>query len=174
MPVISRGSARLRLTLLYSGMFLALGSTIIVVLYLFTSAGATVHVSVSSAEPASVPRNGAGAVPHVVPEATHQQLSADLSRLLTGSWLVLLLTALASAVLGWFIAGRVLSPLREMTLVARSISAHNLGDRLALSGPDDEFRRLGDTLDDLLARLQAAFESQRRFVANAAHELRTP
>ncbi len=110
----------------------------------------------------------------VVPELVGKQHSVDQGRLLTASWLVLILTAIGSTVLGWFIAGRVLRPLREMTETAHTISAHNLGERLALSGPDDEFKRLGDTLDELLGRLQAAFEAQRRFVANAAHELRTP
>jgi len=61
-----------------------------------------------------------------------------------------------------------------MTTAARRISASNLYERLALSGPDDEFKVLGDTLDDLLARLQTAFEAQRHFIANASHELRTP
>jgi signal transduction histidine kinase len=63
---------------------------------------------------------------------------------------------------------------RTITRTARAISARNLGKRLALDGPDDEFKELGDTLDELLARLQAAFDSQRHFVANASHELRTP
>jgi signal transduction histidine kinase len=110
----------------------------------------------------------------VIPNVVHQQRTADLSRLLTVSWLALVLTALVSTVLGWFLAGRVLRPLQQMTATARKISARNLGERLALSGPDDEFKRLGDTLDELLARLEASFEAQRRFVANASHELRTP
>jgi signal transduction histidine kinase len=81
---------------------------------------------------------------------------------------------LGSAAIGWFAAGRVLRPLRAITSTARTISAGSLHQRLALTGPDDEFRRLGETLDELLARLQASFEAQRRFVANASHELRTP
>ena len=64
--------------------------------------------------------------------------------------------------------------MRTIARTARTISARNLGERLALDGPDDEFKELGDTLDDLFARLQAAFDSQRHFVANASHELRTP
>ena len=87
---------------------------------------------------------------------------------------MLALTALGSAVLGWYIAGRVLRPLRSITSTARTISAGSLHQRLALTGPDDEFKALGDTLDDLLARLEGSFESQRRFVANASHELKTP
>jgi signal transduction histidine kinase len=68
----------------------------------------------------------------------------------------------------------VLAPLRSITSTARTISAGSLHQRLAIAGPDDEFKQLGDTLDELLARLEASFESQRRFVANASHELRTP
>ena len=94
--------------------------------------------------------------------------------MLAGAWISLVLTAAASAVLGWFVAGRVLRPLRQMTIAARTISAGNLHERLGLTGPDDEFKQLGDTFDELLARLEAAFAAQRRFVANAAHELRTP
>ncbi len=108
---------------------------------------------------------------HVVAVQAHSDV---LRQLLAVSWVVLAITTLASALLGWFVAGRVLRPLREMTATARTISAGNLGRRLALAGPDDEFKALGDTLDDLLARLQASFEAQRRFVANASHELRTP
>jgi signal transduction histidine kinase len=103
-----------------------------------------------------------------------QQHNADLARLLTISWVVLAVTTAGAAVLGWFAAGRVLRPLREITSTAQTISAGNLNERLALKGPNDEFKRLGDTLDDLLARLEGSFESQRRFVANASHELRTP
>jgi len=178
---LPRRTARLRLTLLYSGMFLLLGTVVVVIIFTFTSAGSAVRVSVSTSRPLRPGEVGglpgeAGRPPAtlVLPEVSHLQHTADISRLLTASWLVLVITALASVVLGWFLAGRVLRPLVQMTDAARNISAHNLGERLALKGPDDEFRRLGDTLDDLLARLQAAFEAQRRFAANASHELRTP
>ena len=61
-----------------------------------------------------------------------------------------------------------------MTTAARNISATNLHERLNLSGPDDELKQLADTFDDLLGRLERSFQSQRQFVANASHELRTP
>ena len=82
--------------------------------------------------------------------------------------------AIASIVLGWLMAGRVLAPLRTMTTRARRISADSLDARLGLRGPDDELKELGDTIDGLLERLEHAFDAQRRFVANASHELRTP
>jgi signal transduction histidine kinase len=167
---LTRGSARLRLTLLYSGMFLLLGTIVVVIIFVFASVGTRVHANVVVAKP--IPASPPAKL--IVPDLVNQQHSVDQARLLTASWLVLILTAIGSAVLGWFIAGRVLRPLRQMTETAHTISARNLGERLAVSGPDDEFKRLGDTLDELLARLQTAFEAQRRFVANAAHELRTP
>lgn len=83
-------------------------------------------------------------------------------------------TAVLALGAGWLIAGRVLRPLRTITTSARDISAGNLSQRLAITGPDDEFRQLGDTLDDLFGRLEASFQAQRHFIANASHELRTP
>jgi signal transduction histidine kinase len=76
--------------------------------------------------------------------------------------------------LGWLMAGRVLGPLRTITAAARQISEENLHQRLALEGPDDELKDLGDTFDELLGRLESAFDAQRTFVSNASHELRTP
>jgi signal transduction histidine kinase len=94
---------------------------------------------------------------------------------------VLLLFALAlgavtvgSVAAGWVVAGRALRPISQITATARSISERTLDERIALDGPRDELRELADTFDTMLARLEAAFESQRRFVANASHELRTP
>jgi signal transduction histidine kinase len=82
--------------------------------------------------------------------------------------------AIAAAGLGWLASGRSLRPVRSITEAARRASELRLGQRLALSGPDDEFKQLADTFDVMLERLDTAFTSQKRFVANAAHELRTP
>jgi two-component system sensor histidine kinase VanS len=79
-----------------------------------------------------------------------------------------------SIALGWLVAGRVLRPLRTMTATTRQISEHNLNERLALSGPQDELKDLADTVDDLLGRLETHVAEQQRFAANASHELRTP
>jgi signal transduction histidine kinase len=75
---------------------------------------------------------------------------------------------------GWLLAGRVLRPLSTITTTAQRISASSLHERLALDGPDDELKELGDTLDALLTRLEDSFDAQRHFAANASHELRTP
>jgi signal transduction histidine kinase len=162
-------SARLRLTLAFSGMFLALGTVVVAIIFALVWGGGTI-VGSSSQSVTAVP-SGHGPAVHAI---ASQQHSADQARLVAVSWLTLAFTAVAALPLGWFAAGRVLRPLRDMTATARTISAGNLHQRLALSGPDDEFKQLGDTVDDLLARLEAAFAAQRRFVANAAHELRTP
>ncbi|MGB9111506.1 MAG: HAMP domain-containing sensor histidine kinase, partial [Acidimicrobiales bacterium] len=98
----------------------------------------------------------------------------DMHELLIRSAVALGLMAIVAVGLGWLVAGRVLRPVRAISATARQIGASNLQERLSLDAPDDEFRELAATLNDLLARLEASFESQRRFVANASHELRTP
>ncbi|MFL5832000.1 MAG: sensor histidine kinase [Solirubrobacteraceae bacterium] len=103
-----------------------------------------------------------------------QQRSAQLNALLTRSGLALGIMAIVSIGLGWLMAGRALRPMRTMATRARGITERNLHERLAVDGPTDELKELGDTFDGLLGRLESAFESQRRFVANASHELRTP
>jgi signal transduction histidine kinase len=102
------------------------------------------------------------------------QFTVGREQLLIASVVSLAVIVVAAAVIGWLLAGRVLRPLRTMTAAARRISASSLHERLALHGPDDELKELADTLDNLFARLEASFDSQRRFAANASHELRTP
>lgn len=104
----------------------------------------------------------------------HAYQSKELHQLLIESGVALGIMVLVSIVLGYAVAGRVLRPLRTITATTRDISASNLHERLDVSGPDDELKELGDTIDGLLERLEASFRSQRQFVANASHELRTP
>jgi len=101
-------------------------------------------------------------------------LSQAMRTFLQTMLLVLALMALLSLGLGWVVAGQVLRPLQQITATAKRLSERTLHQRIALDGPDDELKELADTFDRMLARLDAAFDSQRRFAANASHELRTP
>jgi signal transduction histidine kinase len=121
---------------------------------------------------------------HQLAEAVHQlaqvgpvqaaQRAADSHQLLVDSGIALAIVAVLALLAAWVLAGRMLRPIRTITGTARRISSTSLHERLALDGPQDELKELGDTLDDLFARLDAAFEAQRQFVANASHELRAP
>jgi signal transduction histidine kinase len=102
------------------------------------------------------------------------QRATDAHQLLVNSGIALAIVAVLAVGVSWLVAGRMLRPIRTITAAARRISSTSLHERLALDGPQDELKELGDTLDGLFARLEAAFEAQRHFVANASHELRTP
>jgi hypothetical protein len=162
---------RWRLTLLYGGLFLLCGAALLAITYeLFA------HLAYAYA-PKPVP--GPGGTPPTLAtlklaSAMSAQRDVDMHQLLVESAIALGIMALVSGVLGWVMAGRALAPLRTMTATADRISDTNLHERLAMRGPRDELRLLADTIDRLLERLEAAFDAQRLFVANASHELRTP
>jgi two-component system sensor histidine kinase VanS len=99
---------------------------------------------------------------------------AAASHLLRIALILLLAVVATSALVGWWIAGRMLRPIAAITAAARRATDTTLHERLNLPGPTDELKELGDTFDQMLERLDAAFVTQRRFVANASHELRTP
>ena len=138
----------------------------------------TAHIEVNHPKGLALnPRVPAAAVQQLktaILEVARGQIASDRQQLLIVSAIALAVTAVAAAAIGWIIAGRVLRPLSMITAAARRISASSLHERLALHGSDDELKELGDTLDNLFARLEASFEAQRRFAANASHELRTP
>ena len=130
--------------------------------------------STLSVTPESLAIRRAAAQAHQLGALAVNVNNSDLHQLLIFSAFALAVMVVASMALGWFLAGRVLRPLQVITTAARELSASTLHERLALDGPNDELRELGDTFDELLGRLEASFESQRQFVANASHELRTP
>jgi signal transduction histidine kinase len=108
-------------------------------------------------------------------EEVQQELADNALRELTLQYLAILaVMALLSAALGWFVSGRVLRPMSEITATARRVSQESLHERIALEGPDDELKQLADTFDSMLGRLEAGFDRQAAFVRNASHELRTP
>lgn len=164
---------RLRLTLLYGGLFLVSGTVLLAIAYvLFRRA--------SGANLVVLPGASTNPKTHVREMAERAYVSSVerntdlLHQGLLRSVIVLAVMTLLSVAFGWLIAGRVLRPLREMTVTTRQISERNLNERLALTGPRDELRELADTIDGLLARLEAHVAEQQRFAANASHELRTP
>jgi signal transduction histidine kinase len=193
---LPRYTIRLRLAVLYGGVFMITGTLLLALVFLtvrssthsevVSAQGAVaklvqphgVHVAPSEASLSPTPESLAALRAH----AQAHQLGAlavninnnDLHHLLVGSLVALAIMVVASMALGWVLAGRVLRPLQLITTAARELSASNLHERLALDGPNDELRELGDTFDELLGRLESSFEAQRRFVANASHELRTP
>ena len=170
-----RRTVRLRLTALYGLLFLASGAGLLTITNILARSWPWPALVVGPdsggsgrIQPATSP------LPAGVRAQAAAQHAAALNQLLAESAVALGVMAVVSVALGWLMAGRVLRPLREMTAAARAMSAVDLSRRLALPGPDDELKDLGDTIDGLLDRLQAAFAAQRRFAANASHELRTP
>ncbi len=192
-PRLPRRTVRLRLTLLYGGLFLVSGAALLAITYglvqratgsgFLPSSGPPTAYAQNSPSRTVIPPTGTGAAltpqqaqaqtNQIQAQAAHQH-AAEMHQLLINSGVALLIMAVISIGLGWLVAGRVLRPLRTITTSAREISATNLHQRLALPGPEDELKELGDTIDSVLARLEASFQAQRRFIANASHELRTP
>jgi signal transduction histidine kinase len=190
-----RWTARLRLTLWYGGLFLFAGLVLVATSYLLVRQQLTtsprsnerVVCGSVSGEPVecqklppgvalSAPGPGGGyqiTGPQII--ALKQMVQSQAMRTFLQTMLgVLGLMALGSLGLGWVVAGRVLRPLQRITATAQRLSERTLHQRIALDGPDDELKELADTFDQMLMRLDAAFDSQRRFAANASHELRTP
>src|ERR1700689_733697 len=161
-PHLPLRTVRMRLTLLYGALFLISGTALLAITYGLArnatrpqaspgSAGTTVMVS-AQLRARFAQQNAAEA---------HQR-AADMHQLLASSGIALLITAALSIAMGWLVAGRALRPLRTMTAATQRISEQNLHERLAVPGPADELKRLGATLDELPARLEAAFHPQRR------------
>ncbi len=186
-PRLPRRTARLRLTALYGGLFLACGAVLLAVSYLLAEQAiapggnvnqtAFTHIQVPAGLITVHRRSQAltpGQVSLLMLTLGKAITTSDLRQVLIDAPIALAIVTAVALALGWLVAGRVLRPLAVITAAARRISASSLHQRLALDGPDDELKVLGDTLDALFARLEAAFEAQRHFVANASHELRTP
>jgi signal transduction histidine kinase len=199
-----RRPIRLRLTLIYSGLFLLAAAMLLAFTYVFVVRGlSTTSALGKTGQPSTVAeeslRKACGKVmaaekaPRVLTAAdraliskcrqtfssgvaagAQSQRAEAVHQLLLYSLVGLGVMGAVSGAVGWLVAGRALRPVHAITGAARRASEENLGERLSLAGPPDELKELADTYDAMLARLDAAFASQRRFVANASHELRTP
>ncbi|MGW1545800.1 sensor histidine kinase [Streptomyces sp. NPDC002346] len=180
---VRHATIRTRIALVYGGVFLVLGTALLATVNLASRAGTDSQARAIAATAAVIQpgyavngplitRRSLG--PPTVYDLTDHVSDAAGHQLMIWSAAALLVMTACAVGVGWWTAGRVLRPVHAMTAKARRLSEHTLHERIASSGPDDELKELGDTLDALLARLQKAFDSQRRFIANASHELRTP
>jgi len=187
---LPRLTARARLTLLHTGLFALCGGIVVAVSYLlvaqlglqqsFDALPAPAQdtlVAQCQSQQRGTPEDKillTQCIASIQQQAAQAQRDLTLSHLLQYSLIALAVVIALAALLGWIFSGRALQPVHRITVAARAASERNLSARVALRGPRDELRELADTFDEMLGRLQAAFESQQRFIANASHELRTP
>jgi signal transduction histidine kinase len=177
---------RLRLTVIYTLVLIVAGAAALAVSYALVEhsldrssaqrQAAAARLAASSPLALRTPAERAAHKSRVaLVERAQRQLADDALSRLADQYLVALavLVALAAAS-SWILAGRVLRPLRRITATMHRVSEATLDERVALEGPQDELKELGDTFDAMLARLDRTFRGQRAFIANASHELRTP
>jgi len=107
-------------------------------------------------------------------EIREQGMSGDTVRLGIYSLIALGLVPILGFTGGYFLAGRMLKPISHVSSLATRISSTNLKERISYHGSEDEIKRLADTFDEMMGRLEDAFESQKQFIQDASHELRTP
>lgn len=178
------GSIRFRLMVLYSVLLFGLGAVVVGGIYAGLAQSLDDTDMSRTEEMVQLFRTGADGPVIGIPvevevvdqlaffeRAVNQQA---LDQLRTYAFGALGLLFIGSLGVGWFVAGLVLRPVGRITSVAREISATDLSRRIELEGPDDELKQLADTFDDMLGRLDHAFENQREFIHEASHELRNP
>jgi signal transduction histidine kinase len=174
------GSIRFRIAFIYSVILIGLASLAVVSIYIGLartlsdqpiSRRVTQFVGVTPQGQALFVE-GEQVDPYLYIEREANARALDtLRRYSFGSLTVLFI---ASVGVGWLVSGRVLRPIDEITATARNIQATDLSRRINLQGPEDELKQLADTFDDMLGRIDGAFESQREFIHEASHELRNP
>ncbi|HEV8555933.1 MAG TPA: ATP-binding protein [Actinophytocola sp.] len=181
-----RLSMRARWALMFGGLFLLAGTALLLINYVLVNEivpQAGLFVSNFAGGPGVSGGATVTAPPPVLDKQFFQKgvegavdtfRASAMQKLLIASGIALVVTGVLAALLGWWTAGRALRPLNTITSTAQRLGAESLDRRINLDGPQDELKELADTFDGMLDRLAAAFDGQRRFVANASHELRTP
>jgi signal transduction histidine kinase len=173
------GSIRFRLTALYSLFLFGLAALVVGGIYLGLNWRLHQHDVASSSYIVQQQPVPGGVIIRATEPATAQTVEhlaneRALGLLRSYSFTSLGLLFLASLVVGWLVAGRVLRPIDRIAAVARDIQATDLSRRISLRGPPDELKDLADTFDAMLGRLDDAFQGQRRFIQETSHELRNP
>ncbi|EHB57880.1 integral membrane sensor signal transduction histidine kinase [Mycolicibacterium rhodesiae JS60] len=170
------------MTVLYGGAFFVAGALLVAVMYFYVRQSLDNSPGVNALETAQTFLGQRGMEAHPLlqdlvvglSKQAEEQRRETLRAVLVWSLACLAVVGLAAFAFGWALAGRALQPLQEITATARRVVDRNLHERISLSGPSDEIKELADTFDAMLERLDRAFDSRYRFVANASHELRTP
>lgn len=171
--LMDRVSIRWRLTITYGVLFFAAGVLLLFVIYMM------VGWAINGAwPPVSLPDAPLAYQQKFQEEWLgwkHVAIDEARNALLSRSLLALAGVGILAVIIGYLVADRALKPIQQMTTTARKLSGTTLAhERIDLKGPNDELKELADTFDAMLTRLNVAFDTQRRFVANASHELRTP
>ncbi|MCX5233103.1 cell wall metabolism sensor histidine kinase WalK [Streptomyces sp. NBC_00233] len=169
---------RWRLAVLLTAVCLCGGAALLTLVYYLVARQITSWIPVQLVMRPSVPPSGQR-MTAVYSASEMEQLFATVShtfmlRLLGATLITLLVLALASACVGWLVSGRMLRPVTRIAARLSRLSRDSMHERIGLSGPDDEIKRLADAFDNMAGRLQQAFDSQQRFIANVSHEIRAP
>ncbi|MBO8192439.1 HAMP domain-containing histidine kinase [Streptomyces oryzae] len=169
-------SLRTRLTVVYGALFLVTGIILEAATYAVTARAVRTQfkVLVTKPSPEEIPGSTRITSQNDMAEQIAKQQQAILDQTVQSAVLTLLALTVLSVLLGYLVSGWMVRPLQQMTATARRLSESTLHERIGLTGPRDEIKELADTFDGLLERLNRAFNTQRRFIANASHELRTP
>jgi signal transduction histidine kinase len=169
-----RPTLRIRMALLYGGLVLFVGVSLLLTSVILLDR-TIARLPFFNTHGKVTLRDQSGAVKTVDPGLLGRQTrDSSVSYLLHTGLIYFGIVVVIGTTGGYLLAKQALRPIAKLTETARQLSTETLDQRIALGGPDDELRELADTFDEMLARLDSAFESQRLFVANASHELRTP
>jgi signal transduction histidine kinase len=173
-----KSGIRIRLTLLYAGAFFLASAALVAVMYLYFGYALDHQLSSRVTSAQQLRSHAAHDVSPDLVDQLRAQYQHDhdntMRAVLVASLISLTVLGATAGGFGWLLAGRALRPLKDVTATARRVADRSLHERIGLRGPEDEIKDLADTFDAMLERLDRAFDSQRRFVANASHELRTP
>lgn len=163
------------MALLYGALVLLIGAALLATSYILLDRALTQIALPNNPGDVTIVDGTTGAQTHWNPSLARSVMKTDsLHYLLNNGLLYFGVIVLIGSIGGYLLARQALRPVARITATAKQLSTKTLNERIGLGGPDDELRELADTFDEMLGRLDAAFGSQKRFVANASHELRTP